>query len=89
MKNVFQVRVSRRGTITIPRELRDINKTKEGTLLMLTELGDGVLIMRQHRSSVNETANMLEKEWRQAGQSLPTMLEALHQVRKEMDRKTL
>lgn len=82
MKSVFQVRVGRRGTITIPRELRDLNKIDEGTLLEFTDLGDGVLIMRQRRSSVTETANMLAKKWRQAGQSLPTMLEALHKVRR-------
>lgn len=82
MQNVFQVRIDRRGRITIPRELRSLNKIEEGAIFKLTDLGDGLLIMSRHRSSVDKTADMLAKEWRQAGQSLPTMLETLRKVRK-------
>jgi bifunctional DNA-binding transcriptional regulator/antitoxin component of YhaV-PrlF toxin-antitoxin module len=65
MKHTFQVRVSRRGTITMPRELRNHNKIEEGTLFKFTDLGNGVLILSQLRSSVDTAANILAKEWRQ------------------------
>jgi AbrB family looped-hinge helix DNA binding protein len=89
MKNIFQVRVGRRGTITIPRELRNRNTIEEGDLLKLTNVGNGVVVMSRLHSHVNKAANQLTKEWKQAGVSLPSMLEALRKVRKESSHETL
>ena len=67
MKNTFQVQVSRHGTITIPRELRDQSNINEGDGLTLVDLGDGVFVMSPKRSRVDEIADRLAKEWQGFG----------------------
>ena len=83
MKNTFQVRVLQRGTITIPKELRDRNQITEGRLFHLIDLGDGLIVMRPNPSRVDEIADKLAKEWREAGMTLESMLSALRTVREE------
>lgn len=85
MSTVFQVQVVRRGVITLPKELRDYNKIEVGDTLTLIDLGDGVVVMRPQRSCVDEIANKLAREWLDAGESLESMLSALHEVRAEYD----
>jgi AbrB family looped-hinge helix DNA binding protein len=87
MNNVFQVQVVRRGVITLPKELRENNNIKEGDNLSLIELGDGVVIMSQRRSRVDEIADKLAKEWQASGESLECMLTTLREVRTEYDAK--
>ena len=89
MKNAFQVRVGRRGTITIPQELRKRNAIAESDFLTLTNLGNGVLVLSRHHSQVNTTADKLALEWKQAGTSLPSMLKTLRHIRKENSQGTL
>lgn len=70
MNNTFQVQVVRRGVITLPKELRDHNHIEEGDMLTLIELGDGVVVMSPRRSRVDEIADKLANEWKDAGKSL-------------------
>ncbi len=81
MKNTFQVQVMRRGGITLPKELRDLNNIEEGDTLTLIDLGDGVVVMSPRRSRVDEIADKLAKEWRSSGESLESMLSTLREVR--------
>ena len=37
MGNIFQVRVVRRGVITLPRELRERNNIEEGDIITLID----------------------------------------------------
>lgn len=83
MNNTFQVQVVRRGTITLPKELRAHNKIEEGDMLTLIDLGDGVVVMSPKRSRVDEIANKLAKEWQDSGESLESMLNTLRDVRAE------
>jgi len=85
VSTVFPVQVVRRGVITLPKELRDRNKIEEGDTLTLLDLGDGVVVMRPQRSRAAEIANKLAREWLDAGESLESMLRALHEVRAEYD----
>jgi AbrB family looped-hinge helix DNA binding protein len=87
MNNTFQVQVVRRGVITLPKELRDHNHFKEGDVLTLIELGDGVVVLSSHRSRVDEIADKLAKEWQDTGESLESMLATLREVRAEYDAK--
>lgn len=43
--NTFQVQVTRRGTITFPRELREHNQIETGDTLTLIDLGNGIVVM--------------------------------------------
>lgn len=80
---IFQVQVARRGTITLPKELREQNKIEEGDVLTLKVLGDGVVVMSPRQSRVDEIADELAKEWRESGESLESMLTSLREVRTE------
>jgi AbrB family looped-hinge helix DNA binding protein len=87
MNNIFQVQVVRRGVITLPKELRENNNIKEGDTLSLIEIGDGVVIMSQRRSRVDEIADKLAIEWEKSGESLESMLTTLREVRTEYGTK--
>ncbi len=87
MDGVFEVRVVRRGVITLPKELRENNNIAEGDTLTLIELGDGVVVMVPGRSKVDRIADKLAAEWRESGESLESMLAALREVRAEYDAK--
>ncbi len=81
MRNTFQVQVVRRGVITLPKELRNLNHIEEGDTLTLIDLGDGVVIMSPRRSQVDEIADKLAKDWHDSGESLESMLSTLREVR--------
>jgi AbrB family looped-hinge helix DNA binding protein len=87
MSNTFQVQVVRRGVITLPKELRDHNHIQEGDTLTLIELGDGVFVVSPRRSRVDEIADKLAREWQDSGETLESMLSALHEVRAEHNAK--
>ena len=87
MDSVFEVKVVRRGVITIPKELRDQNNIAEGDTLTLISLGDGVVVMSPRRSRVDEIADKLATEWENSGETLESMLSTLREVREEFDTK--
>lgn len=87
MSSIFEVKVVRRGVITLPKELRDRNHIEEGDLFTLIELGDGVVVMSPRRSRVDEIADKLAAEWKDSGESLESMLAALREVRSEYEAK--
>ena len=83
MNNTFQIRVRRRGIITLPKELRERNNIEQGNVLSLMDMGNGVLVLSRQRSHVDEIANKLALEWRKSGESLESMLDTLRKVRAE------
>ena len=87
MGNTFQVRVVRRGVITLPKKLRETSRIEEGDLLTLIDLGDGIVLMSSRRSRVDEIADKLAREWQESGETLETMLTSLREVREEYDAK--
>jgi len=87
MNNTFTVQVVQRGLITLPRELREQNQIREGDMLTLIDLGDGIFVVSPRRSRVDEIANKLAKEWQDSGETLESMLTTLREVRGEYDSK--
>ena len=87
MNNTFTIHVAQRGLVTLPKELRDQNRIKEGDTLTLIDLGDGVFIVSPRRSRVDEIAEKLAREWRDSGETLESMLKTLREVRAEYDAK--
>ncbi len=85
MNNIFQVQVVRRGVITLPKKLRHENQIKEGDILTLIDLGDGVFILSPRISRVEKIADRLAAEWRASGETLETMLATLREARSEYD----
>lgn len=70
MSEIFEVKVVKRGVITLPKELRDRNHIEEGDLFSLIELGDGVFVMSPRRSRVDEIADKLAAEWKNSDEAL-------------------
>ncbi len=87
MNNTFSVQVVQRGLITLPRELREQNRIREGDVLTLIDLGDGLFVVSPRRSQVDAIANKLAKEWEDSGETLESMLKTLREVRAEYDSK--
>ena len=83
MQTIFQVRIRRNGQITLPKELRDRSLIESGTLLTLHDLGDGVIVMSRTQSRTDKIADQLVRKWREAGESLESMLTTLREVRTE------
>jgi hypothetical protein len=54
-------------------------------MLALTDLGNGVVVLRLRKPEVNEIADNLSKQWQASGISLETMLETLREVRSDFD----
>jgi AbrB family looped-hinge helix DNA binding protein len=83
MNSTFQVQVVRRGVITLPKQVREANRIREGDMLTMIDLGEGVFILSPRRSRVDEIADRLASQWRESGETLESMLKTLHQVRDE------
>ena len=87
MNNTFSVQVVQRGLITLPKELREQNQIREGDILTLIDLGDGIFVVSPRRSRVDDIADKLAEEWQDAGETLESMLTTLREVRAEYDTK--
>ena len=70
MNNTYQVQVGRRGVITFPKELRELNNIADGEILNLIELSADVFVISRRRSQVDQVANKLAQEWQDSGESL-------------------
>jgi bifunctional DNA-binding transcriptional regulator/antitoxin component of YhaV-PrlF toxin-antitoxin module len=81
--STYRVQVARRGSITLPRELREHNHIGTGDTLTISDLGNGVVVMSRQRTPVDVIANKHAKEWRESGETLESMLRTLRKVRAE------
>ncbi len=89
VRNTYQARVTPSGTIILPKRWIKQNNINPGDILTFIDLKDGVVIFRPQVSRFEKIAGKLAREWQDAGESLESMLNTLHEVRAELDRKTL
>ena len=80
MDEVFTIRVAKRGTITLPKALRDQYQVREGDILTLLDL-DGVFVLARGRSKVDELADKIGDALREQGETLESMLAVLREER--------
>lgn len=80
MKDVLTIKVAKRGTITLPKVLRDQYQIQEGDYLTLLNL-DGVFVVSRGRSQVDELADEIGNALREQGESLESMLTVLREER--------
>jgi AbrB family looped-hinge helix DNA binding protein len=83
-----ELRVARRGQITLPKALRDNYRIHEGDALTLVDLG-GVFVLSPRRSEIDRMADEVAEELAAKGESLASMLDAVREARAiyEVDRE--
>jgi AbrB family looped-hinge helix DNA binding protein len=74
------LQMSKRGSITIPKPLRDSCGLRAGDTFTLLDL-DGVFISSPRRSEIDAIADKIAAQWAEDGETLETMSEALREER--------
>lgn len=74
------LRISDRGTITIPKKLREAYGLRGGEPFMLRDLG-GVFVLSPRRTEIDALAEQVAEQWAADGQTLESMLRALREER--------
>jgi bifunctional DNA-binding transcriptional regulator/antitoxin component of YhaV-PrlF toxin-antitoxin module len=75
------VQVRRRGTITLPHELRQRYHLGEGDVFTLIDLGEGNFLLTPHVSQLARLGDAAAQELAREGVSLEELLEALDRER--------
>jgi len=83
----FTIQIRRKGTITLPSDMRNKYGLHEGEVLSLMDLGNGAFLLSLRRSRVDELAEKMRVELESRGESLESMLATLREVRAEYDAK--
>ncbi len=74
------LQMAQRGVITIPKALRETYGLKPGDTFTLIDLG-GVFVLNPRRSEIDALADKIARQWAEDGETLETMLRALHEER--------
>jgi bifunctional DNA-binding transcriptional regulator/antitoxin component of YhaV-PrlF toxin-antitoxin module len=80
MSEPIILQMAQRGVLTLPKALRSAYDLHPGDTLTLLDLG-GVFVISPHSSRVSRVADELAGEWQAQGETLESMLQALHEVR--------
>jgi len=80
MENVLRIRVAKRGTITLPKALRQRYRIREGDGLTLLDLG-GVFVLTIGRSQIDDLADRIAEALQERGESLESTLKVLREER--------
>lgn len=76
----FTVQVAQRGLVTLPKDVRQAYNIQPGQQLTLLDL-DGVFILSLQPSQVDALADRIAAVLAERGETLASMLQALHEVR--------
>ena len=80
MARALTIRVGKRGTVTLPKPLREAYGIREGDDLTLLDLG-GVFVLHPRRSEVDEIADRISAALLERGETLESMLQTLREER--------
>lgn len=75
------VQVRRKGTITLPRDLRRKYQVDEGDIFTLVDLGDGSILLTPHVSRVGHLLDQVSRIVAEEGVTLEELLQALDEER--------
>jgi len=74
------LQMAQRGVITIPKSLRETYGLQPGDVFTLIDLG-GVFVLSPRQSEIDTIADKIAEQWAEDGETLETMLQALHEER--------
>jgi AbrB family looped-hinge helix DNA binding protein len=80
LDDVLTIKVAKRGTITLPKPLRDRYHIQEGDGLTLIDLG-GTFVLTRGYCQVDDLADAVGQALRERGESLESMLQTLREER--------
>jgi AbrB family looped-hinge helix DNA binding protein len=80
MQNIVRIRVAKRGTVTLPKSLRERYRIREGDGLTLLDLG-GVFVLTTGRSQIDDRADRIAEALQERSESLESMLQTLREER--------
>ena len=83
-EDTFKIWLARRGSVTLPKSLRDAYKLQPGDELTLLDL-EGVFVLSPRRSEVDVLAERIASALLSEGETLEGMLGALRDCRKSVE----
>ncbi len=85
--NTEILQIRKKGTLTLPSELRSKYGLGEGDILTLIDLGDGSFLLTPKISQVDRLGSRIAEKLSQEGVSLEELLSALDEEREEYYRE--
>ncbi|MBC8336514.1 MAG: AbrB/MazE/SpoVT family DNA-binding domain-containing protein [Anaerolineales bacterium] len=77
------LQIRKKGTITLPADLRRKYNLAEGEALTLIDLGDGSFLLSPRQLQVDKIANQISTQLEERGETLESMLLTLREVRED------
>lgn len=82
MKTISHLQVKSRGRINLPKQFRDTLAIEDGDIMVLAEVGNGVIIMQHKKTQVDQIANALAQQLREKGVTLKDIRKEIKKIRK-------
>lgn len=83
MPATYNLQLSQRGVLVLPKALREEYNLQAGDNLILFDLGDGVFVLKPGRSETDVLAERITTALIEQGETLESML---HTLREERER---
>lgn len=77
------LQIRKKGTITLPADLRRKYNLAEGEALTLIDLGEGAFLLSPRQLQVDKIANQISNQLEERGETLESMLLTLREVRED------
>lgn len=79
--STMTVQIRRKGTITLPAELRRQYRLDEGDVFTLVDMGDGSFLLTPRVSAVSKLGDQVRQAMTEADVTLDDMLKAVNEER--------
>jgi bifunctional DNA-binding transcriptional regulator/antitoxin component of YhaV-PrlF toxin-antitoxin module len=88
MSESTSIQLRKRGTLTLPKVLREKHNLEEGDALYLVDLGGGAFVMTLARPRIPELSSALERIREDEGVSTEELLNGLREERRRSNEET-
>lgn len=88
MAESASIQLQKRGTLSLPKAVREKHHLKEGDSFSLLDLGGGAFVLAPSQPRLPDLSNRLEQIREEEGVSIEEMLEGLREQRQRHDEQT-